>query len=106
MYVVSAFRRTVHEVRLKPDTTFYTESKTALTECAHSSAGAGSTSGAISCMFVSYPSAVRLKPDTTCCRHYVQARQNGSNPRVLLRGFVLSWPGGLVVVLRHVQDHP
>jgi len=28
MYVVSAFRRTV-EVRLKPDTTYYTESKTA-----------------------------------------------------------------------------
>src|SRR5436309_8732575 len=30
MYVVSAFRRTSREVRLKPDTTYYMEPKTAL----------------------------------------------------------------------------
>src|SRR5437867_6081950 len=32
MYVVSAFRRTSREVRLKPDTTYYMEPKTALAE--------------------------------------------------------------------------
>src|SRR5213594_3680454 len=33
MYVVSAFRRTSREVRLKPDTTYYKEPKTATCFC-------------------------------------------------------------------------
>src|SRR5437870_4586384 len=35
MYVVSAFRRTSREVRLKPDTTYYMEPKTALAASPH-----------------------------------------------------------------------